>query len=224
MFSGIIENCVKVKDCYNRSDDVLVLICEKPNNFNDLNIGDSISVNGVCLTLETTAENSLQFALAPETLSITGWNKDLLMCQRLNLERSLKLGDRIHGHFVTGHVDSMGEIVDVVDKNESRIIEVQISSHLLPYVWGKGSLTINGVSLTINSLNDLVLSFCLVPETLKKTNLGDLQVSSHVTIESDYLARAYYHWFQINQIPQFNQVISRRGPSRMTIKRESLDV
>ncbi|HEY8271072.1 MAG TPA: hypothetical protein VIG33_09295, partial [Pseudobdellovibrionaceae bacterium] len=135
-------------------------------------------------------ENQMTFALAAETLRILQWNPINSVGKKVNLERSLRFGDRIHGHLVTGHVDSLAEVVRADLEGESFFLNVKVASSLLPYIWKKGGLTINGVSLTVNEIKNSVVEVCLIPETLKRTNLGNLKAGQVVNIEPDYLARA----------------------------------
>lgn len=195
MFSGIIEAKSKVLEFQklgpeNQETSLARIQIIKPKEFNDLKSGDSIAVNGVCLTVESQTETAVQFALGAETLKITSWDETLLRNQELNLERSLRLGDRVHGHFVTGHVDAQAEVTHLSDQAGSWILQIKIPQRLSAYVWAKGSLAINGVSLTINSIENDILSFCLIPETITRTNLSSLAVGSKVLIEVDTFARA----------------------------------
>ncbi len=196
MFSGIVEANVALLEW--TPEDRIVL--QKPNNFNDLKPGDSLAVNGVCLTLEWHDEHSMRFALGPETLRVTGWSKVELQKWPLNVERSLRMGDRIHGHVMAGHADSVGTVQLIEPMGDSCNIRVRVPESLARYVWKKGSLAINGVSLTINDLENggeedrargLIVSLCLVPETLKRTNLSKLRIGDKVILEADTMARAW---------------------------------
>lgn len=195
MFSGIIEAHAPVVSATQQSD-VLRISIEKPKDFNDLNSGDSIAVNGVCLTVESFTELMIQFALAAETLQVTGWSAKSMLGSQVNLERSLRLGDRIHGHLVSGHVDAMGRVVGLMDHESTRVLKIEVPGPLEPLVWKKGSLTINGVSLTVNKFEQSVVEVCLIPETLARTNLGLLKTGDPVTLEVDTLARALLRYIE----------------------------
>jgi riboflavin synthase len=192
MFSGIVEAKARLLE-YSadrpQNPDLVRIKVEKPKQFNDIALGDSISVNGICLTVEAQSEKDLQFAMARETLEVTGFNQVELQKRPLNLERSMKLNDRIHGHIVTGHVDGMGVISAIKEMNQSRNLTVQVPAALLPLVWKKGSVCLNGVSLTVNEVTDQSLEVCLIPETLNRTNLADVSVGDKITIEIDQMAR-----------------------------------
>lgn len=189
MFSGIIESVMPIVSSEELQNAYRIQI-KKPSEFNDIKLGDSIACDGVCLTLEAFNEEQMTFALAAETIKILQWNPQSWVGKRVNLERSLRFGDRIHGHLVTGHVDSLGTVTRAALEGESFFLDVKVQNSILPYVWKKGSTTLNGVSLTVNELQGDVVSVCLIPETLKRTNLGDLKVGSLVNVEPDYMARA----------------------------------
>ncbi|HVK60387.1 MAG TPA: riboflavin synthase [Bdellovibrionales bacterium] len=191
MFSGIVETQARVQSA-KRDRGLVIIEVERPADFNDLNIGDSIATSGVCLTVEAFDQKSIRFALGQETLSITGWNESELADAKVNLERSLRMGDRIHGHMVSGHVDGVGLVKVCTDLGGSVQLDVQAPKDLLRYVWKKGSWAVNGVSLTVNSVNarEGIVSMCLIPETLQRTNLGNLKVGDRVNLEVDMMARA----------------------------------
>lgn len=166
---------------------------KKPIEFNDLKSGDSIATDGVCLTVEAFDNETMTFALAAETLRVLSWSPDepqKLVGKKVNLERSLRFGDRIHGHLVTGHVDSLGIVTKSEGVGENLSLDIQVADSVLPFLWNKGSITLNGVSLTINQLRHSVVSVGLIPETLKRTNLGDLKIGDRVNVEPDYMAKA----------------------------------
>lgn len=203
MFSGIIESCEKISHV-EPLDQALRIWIQRPPHFDDLKVGDSIAVNGVCLTLEANKENPsanvtqlplLQFTVGFETLSVLQRKetKDWLG-RSVNLERSLRFGDRIHGHFVTGHVEAMGIIKESYAQGENWMIAVQIPKSLKPYCWSKGSLTVNGTSLTINNVNSetLTVEHCLIPETQLRTNLSMLKVGDTVCLETDSMVRGLF--------------------------------
>src|SRR6185312_10091552 len=203
MFSGIVEAKVSLLEWTPENQIVL----QKPINFEDLRIGDSLAVNGVCLTLEWQDEHSMRFTLGAETLKITGWTEIELRKRPLNIERSLRFGDRLHGHVMAGHVDTVG-IIHRVQSGASRNIIVEVPEPLARFVWKKGSLSVNGVSLTINDVYRQVeppsegagwlASFCLIPETLRQTNLGEIEAGEKVTLEADATARAWIRQFEMS--------------------------
>ena len=195
MFSGIVETQSLVSEAREEAG-LIRLTLQRPSTFDDIKTGDSICVNGVCLTIEAFDTHSMRFALAAETLKVTGWSPSSLRGSKLNLERSLRYGDRVHGHMVSGHVDALGEVTSVKDERGSRIIEIRSSESIAPFLWKKGSVAVNGVSLTINESDEGVISVCLIPETLERTNLGGLASGSRVNLEADMAARALVHAFR----------------------------
>ena len=189
MFSGIIESVQPILSSQALPNAFQIRV-QRPSDFDDVKLGDSIACDGVCLTVESFSANELVFTLAAETIRVLHWKTDSWIGKKLNLERSLRFGDRIHGHLVTGHVDSLGLVQRAESVGESFFLDVQVQDSVLPFVWTKGSITLNGVSLTVNEVNKSTLSVCLIPETLKRTNLGELKVNSLVNVEPDYMARA----------------------------------
>jgi riboflavin synthase len=193
MFSGIVEVKTNLLSCTPENPNpqqATQIIVEKPSEFKDISLGDSIAINGVCLTLERFDATTMQFALGAETLKVTGWTAQNLKLRPLNLERSLRFGDRLHGHLVSGHVDAMGKVIRSEDLGGSWLLTVQIPAELSAMVWPKGSIAINGVSLTINAVKQNEVEVCLIPETLRRTNLSSLLVGDQVTLEVDPMARA----------------------------------
>ena len=196
MFSGIVEALSPVKSARSQGNLVFIEVA-RPEDFNDIKNGDSIATNGVCLTVEKFDNQTLSFALGAETLAVTGWTESKLQNVKVNLERSLRMGDRIHGHMVSGHVDGVGKVIGIRDDDGSVLLDIQAPPPLMRYVWKKGSWAINGVSLTINSVDDQgVVGHCLIPETIKRTNLGALKVGDHVNLEVDMMARGMISFFE----------------------------
>lgn len=194
MFSGIVEACASII-LAERSSQLVKITVEKPSSWDDLKIGDSVAINGVCLTVEAFNDEYMAFALAPETLKVTGWTpRDR---ELVNLERSLRMGDRIHGHIVNGHVDDIGRVSHLEEGNDTRIIMIETNEKFRPFVWRKGSVAVNGVSLTINETEANTFQVCLIPETLKRTNLSKLKIGDKVNLEADAMARAWYHWSKL---------------------------
>lgn len=192
MFSGIIESVTSVVDIQKNGNNVRITV-NRPADFGDIKAGDSIATNGVCLTVETFSPDTMTFTLGEETLKVTGWTAESLATTPLNLERSLRMGDRMHGHWVSGHVDTVGHITKI-EKNESWLLDITIPALDHRYIWNKGCVAINGVSLTINAVTQNTLSFCLIPETVERTNFKDLSIGSSVNIEYDYWSKAFVNY------------------------------
>ncbi len=193
MFSGIIEAKANIVEVLERSG-VLQIRVERPSSFDDIKIGDSIATNGVCLTVEDFNDMWLQFAIGHETMAVTNWTAKDLQSRTVNLERSLRFGDRLHGHMVSGHVEETGKIVEVNWEGENLLLKVNFSDTLAPFIWKKGSIALQGVSLTVNDVNQNTFSVCLIPETTAITNLKDIKVDETVNLEADYFAKALHHF------------------------------
>jgi riboflavin synthase len=193
MFSGIIEARATITDVTERPA-ILQIRVQRPSTFDDVKNGDSISTNGVCLTVEDFSSEWLQFAIGYETLKVTAWNPQSLLYSSVNLERSLRFGDRLHGHMVSGHVEETGKVVESLYQGENLLLTVSFPNTLSPFIWKKGSIAIQGVSLTVNEVTASTLSVCLIPETLEITNLKALQVGDTVNLEADYFAKALFHF------------------------------
>ncbi|MGE0631986.1 MAG: riboflavin synthase [Pseudobdellovibrionaceae bacterium] len=189
MFSGIIEARSPILRTENLDQAVRIFL-QKPPDFTDLKLGDSIACDGVCLTLEAQTDSEIVFTAAAETIKVLKWSSQSWQSRVINLERSLRFGDRIHGHLVTGHVDSLGEVLVSETIGDSWILKTKVESSVLPFIWKKGSITLNGVSLTVNAIEDSVVEVCLIPETVKRTNLGLLKKGSWINVEPDYMAKA----------------------------------
>ena len=194
MFSGIIEAQSKILKTTTLKDSVRIQV-SRPKHFNDIQIGDSICTNGVCLTVEAFTKTTLQFCLGAETLKILNDNFKIWSDYALNLERSLQFGQRVHGHLVTGHVDTLAKITKSYQQGDCWQIQIEVPKSLKNFFWKKGSVCLNGVSLTVNeyfqSKQKFYLEVCLIPETIKATNLVQYKEKQYLNIEADYLAKAY---------------------------------
>ena len=187
MFSGIIKHTGKISKIYKSNNNCIIKILSKIK-FSKSEIGSSISCSGTCLTLEKYRKNLSQFYISTETLNKTNFklsNKGDL----INLEKSLKYGDRISGHFVQGHVDTTSTIRKIVLVGKSWFINFKLSKKYKKYLVQKGSITINGVSLTISKILKDGFQIVLIPQTLKLTNLVYLHEKDVVNVEFDVLGK-----------------------------------
>ena len=186
MFTGIIETIGTIERVDEESNNAKLFLNFDPKFFKDLVLGESISINGICLTLESFDHDVLQFHLSSETLSkVAPFKKN----QKVNLERSLKLGDRLSGHFVFGHVDGIAKIKNITKQNDCEIWEIETSKDLMKFFAHKCSVSLNGVSLTINSKNDSSFNIHLIPHTIKHTTFQFNKINDDINIEIDMLAR-----------------------------------
>jgi len=186
MFTGIIEATGAVSSYVLGGESARLTISSQNFETSTISEGDSIAVNGVCLTAATIREREIEFDVSPETLSVTtGFKID----QIVNLERALTLQTLIGGHLVSGHVDGVAIVkeIEIVDNNWQAVIEGP--DRLAKYCVNKGSVTLNGVSLTINHASSNQININLVPHTLSVTNLQSLSVGDFVNIEIDMIAR-----------------------------------
>lgn len=187
MFSGIIEELGRVKKISKQGNSTILEI-EANKILEDIKIGDSVSVNGACLTVIKKAPKVLAFEVIPETLKIT--NLGLLRIQdKVNLERSLKVGDRISGHFVTGHIDCLGIIRKKIFVNNNLCFEIAVPTEFMKYCIAKGSVAVDGISLTLVNSKSNTFSVYIIPHTLKNTTLGFKGPSDRVNIEFDLLLK-----------------------------------
>lgn len=186
MFTGLIEEMGRVARIDKSGDGAVIEI--ETGFAPQLGHGDSIAVNGVCLTATQLTEKSFSADVMNESLARTALGQ-LGEGNGVNLELPLAVGDRLDGHIVQGHVDGVGEIVQMTDSGFSRVLRVQVPGDLARYVVEKGSITIDGVSLTVSAVGDDWLEVSLIPETLERTTLGTLQTGSRVNLEADILAK-----------------------------------
>lgn len=188
MFTGIVEELGQIRNIAKRGNVTLIAIKAK-KVLEDTDIGDSISVNGTCLTVIKKDDNSLSFEVMPETLKITnlGFLKGF---DKVNLERSLKVGDKLSGHFVTGHIDCIGIIRKKNYIGGNLCFEITVPTEFLTYILPKGSVAVDGISLTIVNKKSNTFSVYIIPHTLNNSTLGFKGPSDKVNIEFDILAKS----------------------------------
>jgi riboflavin synthase len=154
----------------------------------ELEPGDSIAVNGVCVTATERAGGSFAAELMPETLRRTSL-APLALGDEVNLELPLRAGDRLGGHMVQGHVDGTGTVASATEEGNSRVVRIEAPAELLRYVVEKGSIAVDGVSLTVSAVDDQAFEVSLIPETLERTTLGAAAAGRTVNLEVDVLAK-----------------------------------
>jgi riboflavin synthase len=187
MFSGIVEELGELTKISRRGNNTLFRILAKTIP-QDVRIGDSIAVNGTCLTVIEKEKDFLGFELMPETLKTTNLGA-LRIRDRVNLEGALKIGDRLSGHFVTGHIDLTGIIRQKKYVNGNLCFEIALPPKFMRYVLPRGSIAIDGISLTIVAKRADTFTVYIIPHTLKNTTLGFKGHSDKVNIEFDILAK-----------------------------------
>ena len=192
MFTGIIQSTAKLNKVSSKKDNYTYTL-ESNLKLNKKDIGTSISIDGVCLTLVkfkkiSNKKNYISFNISPETLKISSFKKKKVG-SILNLEKSLKFGDEIAGHFLQGHVDDTGKVLFVKKNKNSWIFWVSIKAKFKKYLINKGSIAINGVSLTINEIKKNRIRIDIIPHTFDKTNFKLLKKNMIVNLEYDLLLK-----------------------------------
>ena len=190
MFTGIVSDIGTIESIDQRGDLRVKIKCGY--DMDGVDMGASIACSGVCLTVVDKGADWFAIDVSGETLSCTAEGQ-FTAGRRLNLERALKVGDELGGHIVTGHVDGVGEVMSSIIAGDSREVVIRVSKELAPFVAAKGSITVNGVSLTVNAVSDedgvTLFTLNIIPHTAQVTTLGDLQSGRVVNLEIDILAR-----------------------------------
>lgn len=187
MFTGLVESMGKCASLQAEGEGRRLVI-EATIFGNDITLGESIAINGVCLTVVEKTLGRADFQLAPETLRKSNLG-NLTIGSLVNLERAMRLGDRLGGHWVQGHVDGMGSLLKREKDGDWEKFIFQMPATLSRYLVAKGSITINGVSLTVGDVSSDTFSVALIPHTLSITNLGVLRNGDTVNLEVDILAK-----------------------------------
>ena len=195
MFTGIVSDIGTIRTAEQRGD--LRLVIDTAYDMDSVDIGASISCSGCCLTVvdKGTDDEGHWFAIdaSAETLACTAegmWDAG----RRLNLERAMKIGDELGGHIVSGHVDGVGEVVSIESEGGSHRVKIRVPRPLHRFIAPKGSITVDGVSLTVNEVEDDVFGVNLIPHTWDVTTLGRLAPGAKVNLEIDMLARYLARW------------------------------
>lgn len=198
MFTGIIEEIGTIAEVQPISNGITVKI-RATTVLEDIKIGDSIAVSGPCLTVRDLEQNAFVADISEETCRRTTL-RDCIVGTHVNLERSLRLGDRIGGHLVLGHVDEVATISGWKEEGSSSCMQITVSPKVRPYIAYKGSIAVDGVSLTIANIHDDTFEVALIPHTLDVTTLEKSRIGEIVNIEVDVMAR-YIETLMQNQIP-----------------------
>ncbi|OQA32564.1 MAG: Riboflavin synthase [Betaproteobacteria bacterium ADurb.Bin341] len=186
MFSGIISAVGRITQITPREVGFRLRIEADGLGLDDVGVGDSIACAGVCLTVVSFKDNHFDVDVSEETLSCT---VGLDLPGEINLEKALRLSDRLGGHLVSGHVDGVGEVLRFDPVGDNRLLEIRAPQDLAKYIARKGSITVDGCSLTTNAVQDDVFSINLIPHTLEATTLKRLKPGSRVNLEVDLIAR-----------------------------------
>ncbi|CAH0526691.1 riboflavin synthase [Vibrio hippocampi] len=211
MFTGIIEAVGTLKAIIPTGDDISIQVEAGKLDMSDVNLGDSIATNGVCLTVTSFTDTTYTADLSVETLNKTGFAQ-YKVGDKVNLEKAMLPTTRFGGHIVSGHVDGVGEIIE--RQHLGRAIEfwVQMPEEISKYVAEKGSITVDGISLTINALRKNAFKLTIVPHTTEETTIDQFQVGRKVNLEVDVLAR------YMERLLQSQAESSQTAESRLTME------
>lgn len=188
MFTGIVASVGAITKTEQIGGDLRLTIAAGGLPMGDVQLGDSIMNNGICLTVVEFDEASFVADLSEETLSVTtagNWQ----IGTRVNLEKSLTLADRLGGHLVSGHVDGIGEVISRESSARAETFSIAAPDNLAKYIAHKGSITVDGTSLTVNAVNENRFDLTIIPHTLENTIIGEYQPGTEVNLEVDLLAR-----------------------------------
>ena len=183
MFSGIITNVGEIIAC-NKSESILSI----KSSIKKINLGDSISCSGVCLTIARIKNNIIDFNISSETKNKTNLMY-LNVGDSINLEKSLKVGDEINGHFVFGHVDGLSKILSIKHLEDSKVIEFIAEENIIKYLSPKCSVALDGISLTVNNVSEAKFNVSIIPYTWENTSLKKMKEGDFLNTEVDMLAR-----------------------------------
>ncbi len=197
MFSGIIKEAGTISNL--EFKDGLLEISVSFNKLTNVQAGDSIAINGCCLTVTRTSQSSFIVQATEETLQKTNL-KYLEINSTINLEPSLRLGDKLDGHLVLGHIDALGKTLSIEKSDENIIVKIYYPPELTGFIAPKGSITVNGVSLTVIESKDSIFSFTLIPYTRDNTNLGLLKIGDAVNLEIDVLSRYLINYLESRRV------------------------
>jgi len=198
MFTGIIEELGVVRQIVKGLNSATLHILAKVV-LDGMVVGDSLTVNGVCLTVINFDSESFSMEVSPETLSTTALG-GLKVADGVNLERAMRLHERLGGHLVSGHVDGVGTITARRQEGNSSVLTIEASNEILRYCIKKGSVTIDGVSLTINDLNDRQFTVSIIPHTSKNTTFGIKGVGAKVNLENDPIGKYVERFLQADNL------------------------
>ena len=196
MFTGLIEELGIIKTINSSpSGSVLTVACKKI--LEDVSLGDSICVNGVCQSVVGFGKDYFKTELSNETLQVTTFSS-LKVNQKVNLERAMSLNKRLDGHIVSGHVDCNAKLLNVQNDGFSYIYTFQIDEDYKRYIIHKGSIAVNGISLTLSKVEDNVFSVAIIPITVSNTNLKELKIGDLVNIETDIIGKYVEKFLLLN--------------------------
>lgn len=208
MFTGIIEEIGTIKEISKASSGALLNIaCEAI--LEDAKIGDSIAIDGTCQTIINLDNKSFSVQVSPETLSVTNFS-NFKKGKPVNLERALTLSSRLGGHLVSGHIDGIAKIKSIQKQSEFYNIDVEVEQNLSKYIINKGSVTLNGVSLTVAEINSNEFSVAMIPHTFENTDFKVLKAGDFVNTEVDILAKYIEKFLSRGNNTNYNKTLDEK--------------
>ncbi len=212
MFTGLVQ-CTGEFTGKNMTGKAGKLFIRSHKIFHDLKLGESIAVNGTCLTLESFSGKDLSFHVLKETFDKTDLG-ELVSGSTVNLERALAAGDRLGGHIVSGHVDGTGKILSLGKEGDDTVLEITAPEEILVYIVPKGSIAVDGISLTVASVKENSFTICIIPTTWNETNLQTKKNGDMVNLETDMLGKYVY-----NFLMRINQETGGKKSSSVTLEK-----
>lgn len=197
MFTGLIAGQGEIISIQKTTQDIRLTIRTHFPFISPI-LGESVAINGACLTVESFSENTLTFFVSGETLACTTL-ATLQKSAYVNMERALALGDRLGGHLVSGHIDCIASILSIQDIGQSRCVRVGFSKEIAPYIISKGSVTLEGISLTVNDCGIDFLEVNIIPETWKVTSISHWKVGQQINMETDMIGKYILRQTQLVQ-------------------------
>lgn len=210
MFTGIIKRVGRVKENKARGK-AIRLVIDAGKWDEKLEPGDSVAVNGACLTIVKREGSTLSFDMVPDTLQSTALGL-LKNGEPVNLEPSLRAGDALGGHFVTGHVDAVGKVQRLDRQGDSWLLEVEAPPAIMRYVIHKGSVAVEGISLTVQRASVKSFEIAIIPHTMENTNLGSKRKGARVNLEADCMAKYMEKYFldYLRETGEKDQLLEKR--------------
>ncbi|NRA53213.1 MAG: riboflavin synthase [Gammaproteobacteria bacterium] len=205
MFTGIIEAVGQLKKLVNCGSDYQVEISTNGLDLADVKLGDSIASNGICLTVVKLTPSSFFADVSSETIRLTGF-ANYQLGQKINLEKAVTPTTRLGGHMVSGHVDGVGTVERIISNGRSTDYWIKAPTELMRYIAHKGSITVDGISLTVNGLEQDSLRLTIVPHTASETTISQFRIGSRVNLEVDQIARYLERLMQVNKQEQQGSV------------------
>ena len=188
MFTGIIQGIGNISKIDSNGPDSRIVVKAGRMKLDDVKIGDSISVNGVCLSITEKTKDSFSSDLSSETLNLTTFI-EIRANSKVNLEKAMSFSSRVNGHLIAGHVDGVGVIKEMKNDGRSILILIEFPEELEKYISKKGSIAVDGVSLTINGTKENTFSTNIIPHTLSESIISEYNIETKVNIEVDLIAR-----------------------------------